>query len=315
MENEAMSMVRRLRRWIAVGSLIGSVGLLMVTPATAQEPTLDGVRVSGAPVVGSALTAVISGSIDPAEVSFKWCREGDRAGRCAKGAPAGSGVDYVPVAGDVGSRLIVMASATIGSFTVEVRSAPSAPVVAASPPPPPPPPPDPVPEPLPEPTAGPVPEPVPAVTTTPDPTAPAPTFTSPGVTPAGAVLGASDPVVGGPVALRYMSPFPVVRIRGRLAVGGARVSMLNVTAPRAARVSAHCEGSGCPSIRRRSRAPGRVRVLERFLIAGTRITIRVRRPGYIGKYTRITIRAGRPPSRRDACLMPGSSRPARCPPA
>ena len=67
--------------------------------------------------------------------------------------------------------------------------------------------------------------------------------------------------------------------------------------------------------RRRSRPPGRIRVLERFLLAGTRIAIRVVRPGYIGKYMRIRIRAGGPPSRRDACLMPGSTRAIICPPA
>jgi hypothetical protein len=317
MENAAMSMMRRLRRGIVVGSL-AVAGVTTTSPAWAQEPTLDGVQISGDPVVGSTLTAVISGSIDPAEVSFKWCREGDRAGRCAPGAPAGVGAVYVPVATDVGYRLLVTARAKVDKSTSEVTSSPTAPVVAS-------PPPDPVPEPAPEPTPAPTPEPTPApapgtapdpttvVSSTPDATAPAPTFGSPAVTPAGAVLGAPETRVAEPAALRYLAPFPVVRIRGRLAVGGARVTMLKVTAPQRATVQVRCDGSGCPSIRPRSRPPGRIRALERFLVAGTRITIRVRRPGYIGKYVRIKIRAGRPPSRHDACLMPGSARPAECP--
>ena len=45
--------------------------------------------------------------------------------------------------------------------------------------------------------------------------------------------------------------------------------------------------------RRSSRSPGRIRAFERFLLAGTRITIRVIRPGYIGKYVRIRIPCGR----------------------
>lgn len=121
-------------------------------------------------------------------------------------------------------------------------------------------------------------------------------------------------MLGGLAAPRYLAPFPVIRIRGRLVAGGARVTMLKVSAPRGAMVLVRCEGRGCPAVRRRTRAPVRIRALERFLAAGTRITIRVRRPGYVGKYVRIRIRAGVPPARRDACLMPGSGRPASCPP-
>jgi hypothetical protein len=55
--------------------------------------------------------------------------------------------------------------------------------------------------------------------------------------------------------------------------------------------------------------------LERFLRAGTRITIRVRRQARIGKYVRFEVRAGRPPARRDACVLPGDPRPVGCPPA
>jgi len=310
MGNAATGIVNRMRRARLVGLPVVLAMFLCSAPAVAQEPTLEGVRISGDPNVGQTLTAVISGTVDPAGVAFKWCREGTRPGRCASGQPLGRSAGYVPVAGDVGSRLLVTATATVGTFTIEVKSAPTAPVAAS-------PPPDP--EPTPTPTPTPVPTPVaPATpgTTDPAPTSgtssPAPGFTSPGVTPDAALQGAI-PVFGGPAALRYMTPFPVVRIRGRLALGGARVTLLKVTAPRSAQVLVRCEGRGCPRVPRGARAPGRVRALERFLMAGTRITIRVRRPGLIGKYVRIAIRAGRPPSRRDACLLPGSGRPASCP--
>ncbi len=88
--------------------------------------------------------------------------------------------------------------------------------------------------------------------------------------------------------------------------------MLRVTAPRFARVSVRCAGRACP-IRRRSGRAGRIRQLEGFLPAGTRITVRVRRSGYIGKYVRMVIRGGGPPTRRDACVLPGRDRPATCP--
>jgi hypothetical protein len=311
MEDSVMGMVRRVRCGLMGGLLAVVAGFTMTSPASAQSPALDGVQIVGDPVVGSTLTAVISGSIESADVAFKWCRQGDRPNKCARGAAAGFGAVYVPVATDVGSRLLVTATATIGTFTVEVKSSPTAPVIM--PPVPADPAPDPTPDPAPDPTPDPAPDPTPELTPTPDATAPAPTFASAGVDPVSAVLGDSGSVVDGPAALRYLAPFPVVRIRGRSAARGARVTMLKVSAPRGATVRVHCDGSGCPISRRRSRRPGRVRALERFLIAGTRITVRVRRPGYVGKYVRIKIRAGGPPSRRDACLMPGNARPVTCP--
>ena len=110
-----------------------------------------------------------------------------------------------------------------------------------------------------------------------------------------------------------MDPFPVVRIRGELARGGARVKLLRVTAGRRAVVRVRCRGRGCP-VRRVRRKPGRLTKFERFLPAGTRITIRVTRPERIGKYVRLRIRDGRPPARTDACVVPGTSGPSPCPP-
>jgi hypothetical protein len=39
----------------------------------------------------------------------------------------------------------------------------------------------------------------------------------------------------------------------------------------------------------------------------------VTQPGYIGKYVRFIVRSHAAPERHDACLLPGSSRPRRCP--
>ena len=50
----------------------------------------------------------------------------------------------------------------------------------------------------------------------------------------------------------------------------------------------------------------------RELPGGTRLEIRVTRAGFVGKHTLIHIRRGKPPSRRDRCLYPGSSAPRRC---
>ena len=111
----------------------------------------------------------------------------------------------------------------------------------------------------------------------------------------------------------YMEPFPIVRIRGELARGGARVRLLQVTAGRRAVVRVRCKGRGCP-VRRLRRKPGRIGKFERFLPTGTRITIRVTRPERIGKYVRLRIRAGRPPARTDACVVPGTPGPSPCPP-
>ena len=47
--------------------------------------------------------------------------------------------------------------------------------------------------------------------------------------------------------------------------------------------------------------------------AGTVFRVLVSKSGLIGKYTQFTIRKRKAPVRVDSCLMPGSSRPAKCP--
>jgi hypothetical protein len=111
----------------------------------------------------------------------------------------------------------------------------------------------------------------------------------------------------------FLRPFPIVRVKGRVASRGARITLFRVRAPSGSKVVVRCRRVGCP-LRRRSTRPGRIRKLERYLPAGIRLTIRVTKPGLIGKYVRLVIRGGSPPKRRDACLMPGDPAPAKCPP-
>jgi hypothetical protein len=124
------------------------------------------------------------------------------------------------------------------------------------------------------------------------------------------VQGAS----GKPPRPTLMSPFPVVRVSGIYTRWGAIFRRVSVRAPRGATITIDCRGAGCPFSRRaRIVRVVRIRSLERAFRAGARFEIRVTKPGVVGKYTRVRIRAGRPPTRRDRCVMPGSRRPVRCP--
>jgi Glycine rich protein len=117
--------------------------------------------------------------------------------------------------------------------------------------------------------------------------------------------------------LQLMSPFPVVRIAGRVTTLGARIGLLSVRAPFNATIRVRCRGRGCPR-RQAKRARGinravRFRRFERSLRIGTVLEVRVSRARVIGKFTRFRIRRGRSPSRRDMCLRPGASRGSPCP--
>jgi hypothetical protein len=122
---------------------------------------------------------------------------------------------------------------------------------------------------------------------------------------------------------QLLSPFPVVRIAGRITRRGTRVRLLRVETPRGAKVSVRCAGHGCPfkkNVREASSdvKPGasvgiRVRRLERLLPPGVQVRVYVTKRGAIGKYTRLRFRRGHPPARTDRCLMPGKSTPILCP--
>lgn len=111
-----------------------------------------------------------------------------------------------------------------------------------------------------------------------------------------------------------LSPFPIVRIRGRLTRTGAVVNLVSVRAPKGARVAVRCRGRGCPArVQARTARLLTFKRLRRHLRAGAVLEIRVTRAGTIGKYTRFVIRRGKSPLRRDSCLRPDGVKPMRCP--
>lgn len=140
----------------------------------------------------------------------------------------------------------------------------------------------------------------------------------PAATPAAAAAAPAPPAAAATrtparAAVRRIRPFPVLTIAGRFTRRGVRFTRFTVKAPSAARAEITCSGRGCRFSRRTYR-PGRIRALERRLLRpGTRVTVRVTRTGFVGKYTSIVVRRGRAPRRVDRCLRPGSRKPSACP--
>ena len=114
-----------------------------------------------------------------------------------------------------------------------------------------------------------------------------------------------------------LSPFPIVRLAGRLTKTGARIRLLAVRAPVCSRVTIRCRGRGCPFRRKtrlKGRKPLRVRALQgKQLRAGAQLEVLVSKRDRIGKYTRFRIMRGRPPRRMDRCLPFGETRGRACP--
>jgi hypothetical protein len=122
--------------------------------------------------------------------------------------------------------------------------------------------------------------------------------------------------VHAPVA-QFLSPFPTVRVVGDVRASGTAIKEIVVVVPTGSAVRIRCRGGGCPATSSRSVAAARTlrvrRFARRLLRPGAFIQIYVTKRGSIGKYTLVRIRRGRAPSRIDRCLMPGSTRPMRCP--
>jgi PKD repeat protein len=131
----------------------------------------------------------------------------------------------------------------------------------------------------------------------------------------------------GQQALSLLSPFPVVRIAGRVSRRGARIRRLTVDAPPGTDVKVACSGRGCPFKRVLQTVSSRVvagrglpatrllrirRLQGRLLRPGATLRLFVTRVGAVGKYTRFRILKAKPPSRTDMCLVPGSGRPIAC---
>jgi hypothetical protein len=124
--------------------------------------------------------------------------------------------------------------------------------------------------------------------------------------------GGSVPTPG--TTLSFIKPFPVIRIAGRFK--GARTTLTRVTVrtPRGTRIRIRCSGRGC-AFKRKAVAARLIslRSLKRTYRPKASIEIRVTKAGKIGKYTRVRTRRGKAPVRIDRCVMPGKTKPVRCP--
>jgi hypothetical protein len=287
----------RSRRWLATALMVTA---LTVPAAAGAKDDADDVRVSiaGIPQVGATLEAsAATKDGDSVAGTYTWrrCKGGSKKS-CVAIAGA-SGTRYTLTADDLDRRIRVRLRLREGDDKDDgdddddkknvVDSPPTKPVAA---------------EPPPRPVI------VPPVISPPllEPQPPA-TIVTPEVSLS------QRPTSTARSAPRFMRPAPTVRIAGIVTRLGARVTVLSVRAPRGAQISLRCTGDGCP---RRALAVAtsltRLRAFERNLDAGTRLEIRVTRAGYVGKHTLIHIRRGKPPSRVDRCLYPGSSAPRRC---
>jgi hypothetical protein len=262
--------------------------------------------IAGKAVAGETLTAVDATwqSSRPATATFRWVRCGtDGWSDCAL-IPGSEGVSYTLADADVGHRVLVWLQVATKAGQQdpprfcrdrdECADSVSEPTAAVAARPKPVPPPTPSPSPSPQPAGPP-----PADIVPPDTTTPAP--------PAGDVAGQQAD------ALKWLSPFPIVRIKGWLTASGARVTMLTVRAPRGARISVRCTGAGCPRKRyARMTRLVHLKPYQRLLRGSLRLQISVTRKGYVGKRTIITMRKGKAPKRRDLCLYPGVRRAKSC---
>ena len=129
--------------------------------------------------------------------------------------------------------------------------------------------------------------------------------------------GQPEYVVPRPSRAPLLSPFPIVRLAGRVTATGVRVVRLTVrSAPACSRITVRCRGRGCPwrsSTKVMGRRPSAFGRLERHLAAGVVLEVLVRKPDRLGKYTRFRIRRGQSPVRRDLCLRFEDSRGTPCP--
>jgi hypothetical protein len=133
------------------------------------------------------------------------------------------------------------------------------------------------------------------------------TFNSGTQTPAGTEPPADT-------TLHFIRPFPVIRVAGRFEGKRTKLTRVSVRTPHGTRVRIRCTGRGCPYKRKAAAAKLiAVRSLQRTYRATAQIEFRVTEPQKIGKYTRVRMRRGNAPLRIDRCLMPGKSKPVKCP--
>jgi hypothetical protein len=126
--------------------------------------------------------------------------------------------------------------------------------------------------------------------------------------------GGSEPPPA--TTLSFIKPFPVIRIAGRFKGTRTTLTRVTVRTPRGTRVRIRCSGKGC-AFKRKAVAAKLIslRSLRRTYRPKATIEIRVTKAEKIGKYMRLRTRRGKAPVRSDRCLMPGETKPVRCPTA
>ncbi len=233
----------------------------------------------GPPAVGQPLSAT-GGTFDRGALTWSWQRCDATGFSCSlvSGALAAT---YTPVAGDLGMRLRVTATATSLGGSTASSSALSDPVLNATS------------ERTPDAAVG----------------GPAPT---PPVPPA---------VVGHAPAAPAKTPTIASTVVSRWSVHGSRLTLLRLLArklPQLATVRIACAGSRCPfktkTVLRPSggstdllRALGRVREFR----AGQTLQVRVSAPGYNASVLRFALRTGKHARAARSCVRQGSTLPRR----
>jgi len=123
------------------------------------------------------------------------------------------------------------------------------------------------------------------------------------------------------------APFPLI---GSIATGifdapgnFTRMVAINVRRPRkGSTLRITCKGGGCPfktRTRKITRNSSKSQILDRplgkaKLRRGTRVELRLTKPGTVGFFVRFTIgRPGKFPPKVEKCLAPGTTRPGSCP--
>jgi hypothetical protein len=229
--------------------------------------------ISGTMIVGQVLKAAASASGTPAPtVAYQW-QHCDASGGSCTDVVGATGPQRTLAASDAGDTLRVVASASNGVGPSDTRRSAATAVVVA----------------------------------------PASSGSS------NASFESSAPTSPEPVVdaqgTKSKPPFPQVRIRGRLRRGGARVTLFSVKAPKGWRVDARCKGRGCPRrkvVVKIKSSSIRLRQYERFLRTGIKLSLRISLKNATGKYSTLQIRSKAAPKRRDLCLPPNSTHPAKC---
>jgi hypothetical protein len=264
--------------------LVGLLAASALAATVTQAPTI-----SGDPSVGSTLTTS-AGAWTPssAKTEYTWLRC-DTAGASCQGITGACGRDYVVRKGDDGHtlRARLTASDSDGTGASSLDSDPTAVVTST------------------------------VYSIPPDETDTCvkvtPTGPGQGTFNSGTQTGAGTTPVPG-TTLKFIHPFPVVRISGRFKGKKTTLTRVTVRTPRGTRIRVNCKGRGC-SFKRRAVAVRLVslRSLKRTYRPKAQIEIRVTQADRIGKYTRIRTRRGKAPLRLDRCVMPGKTKPVRCP--